>query len=78
MRYLPMVERQADLYGSVPLAVAADGGYASQPNLEGAKALGVIDVAFQKKKGLIMLLLQSSASQARIGSRLILWPCLSR
>ena len=52
VRYLPMIERQAALYGTLPTAVAADGGYASLPNLEGAKAMGVSEVAFQKKKGL--------------------------
>ena len=52
VRYLPLIERQAGLYGDIPVAVAADGGYASLPNLEGAKALGVREVAFQKKKGL--------------------------
>lgn len=63
VRYLPMIERQADLYGSTPVAVAADGGYASQPNLEGAKALGVIDVAFQKKKGLMVEAMTSTPAQ---------------
>src|SRR5437879_11705982 len=32
--------------------VAADGGYASQNNLTAAKARGVTDVAFHKKRGL--------------------------
>ena len=32
--------------------VAADGGYASQDNLTAAKARGVTDVAFHKKRGL--------------------------
>src|SRR5438874_11983644 len=32
--------------------VAADGGYASQANLTAAKARGVNDVAFHKKRGL--------------------------
>ena len=31
---------------------AADGGYASRPNLTQAKALGVHDMAFHKKAGL--------------------------
>ena len=52
VRYLPMIGRQVTLYGAVPTEVAADGGYASLPNLEGAKAMGVSEVAFQKKKGL--------------------------
>lgn len=60
VRYLPMIERQAGLYGDIPMAVAADGGYASLPNLEGAKALGVSEVAFQKKKGLTIAAMTST------------------
>jgi IS5 family transposase len=51
-RLCPMIERQSAIYGRVPRQVAADGGYASQDNLARAKALGVKDVAFQKKRGL--------------------------
>ena len=36
----------------MPRQVAADGGYASQANLHAAKAAGVEDVAFHKKRGL--------------------------
>ena len=35
-----------------PRQVAADGGYASRDNLTAAKARGVTDVAFHKKRGL--------------------------
>ena len=59
-RYLPMVERQADIYRLLPTRVAADGGYASTANLEKAKALGVAEVAFQKKKGLTVEAMASS------------------
>jgi IS5 family transposase len=59
-RYLPMVERQADIYRQLPTRVAADGGYASTANLEKAKALGVAEVAFQKKKGLTVEAMASS------------------
>jgi TolB-like protein/class 3 adenylate cyclase len=38
--------------GVPPRQVAADGGYASQDNLTAAKARGVTDVAFHKKRGL--------------------------
>jgi IS5 family transposase len=38
--------------GVPPRQVAADGGYASQDNLTAAKARGVKDVAFHKKRGL--------------------------
>ncbi len=51
-RCLPMIERHAAIYGSVPEQLACDGGYASKANLVGAKALGVRDVVFHKKAGL--------------------------
>src|SRR5437764_2429255 len=47
-----MIERQIDRCGAPPRQVAADGGYASQANLTAAKARGVNDVAFHKKRGL--------------------------
>ena len=51
-RCLPMIERHAGIYGSPPEQVAFDGGYASKANLADAKAMGVRDVVFHKKKGL--------------------------
>jgi IS5 family transposase len=51
-RLLPMLERQKDIYGRAPRQAAADGGYASQSNLHEAKALGVTDVAFHKRRGI--------------------------
>jgi IS5 family transposase len=51
-RFLPMLERQIARCGAPPRQVAADGGYASQDNLTAAKARGVKDVAFHKKRGL--------------------------
>ena len=51
-RCLPMIERHAAIYGSAPDQVAFDGGYASKANLADAKALGVRDVVFHKKRGL--------------------------
>ena len=51
-RCLPMIERHAAIYGSVPEQVACDGGYASRANLAEAKALGVHDMVFHKKRGL--------------------------
>jgi IS5 family transposase len=51
-RFLPMLERQIAHCGVPPRQVAADGGYASQDNLTAAKALGVTDIAFHKKRGL--------------------------
>src|SRR5438477_8607722 len=51
-RFLPMLDRQITRCGAPPRQVAADGGYASQNNLTAAKARGVTDVAFHKKRGL--------------------------
>ncbi len=51
-RFLPMLERQITRCGVPPRQVAADGGYASLDNLTTAKARGVNDVAFHKKRGL--------------------------
>jgi IS5 family transposase len=51
-RFMPMLERHQQHYGSVPRQMAADGGYASVDNLEQAKAQGVEDVVFHKKRGL--------------------------
>lgn len=51
-RFLPMLERQIARCGVPPRQVAADGGYASRDNLTAAKAYGVKDVAFHKKRGL--------------------------
>ena len=51
-RFLPMLERHIALHGAPPRQAASDGGYASLDNLTQAKALGVHDVAFHKKRGL--------------------------
>ena len=51
-RFMPMLERHQTHYGEMPRQIAADGGYASIDNLNDAKTAGVIDVAFQKKRGL--------------------------
>ncbi|RLQ21324.1 ISNCY family transposase [Seongchinamella sediminis] len=59
-RYLPMIQRQVAIYGQLPGCIAADGGYASTANLKEAKALGVGEVAFQKKKGLTIDAMTSS------------------
>lgn len=52
---LPMIERQKEIYGKVPRQAAFDGGYASKANLQDAKAAGVEDVSFSKKRGLEVL-----------------------
>ena len=41
--------------------MAADGGYASRDNLDTAKARGVTDVAFHKKRGLAVADMAKSA-----------------
>jgi transposase, IS5 family len=51
-RFLPMLDRHIAFYGSAPRQAAADGGYATRDNLDQAKAKGVADVAFHKKRGL--------------------------
>jgi IS5 family transposase len=51
-RFQPMLERHIAHYGKAPRQSAADGGYASTGNLALAKASGVEDVAFHKKRGL--------------------------
>ncbi len=51
-RFIPLLERQIEIYGRAPRQMAADGGYASKDNVWQAKAKGVKDVAFHKKKGL--------------------------
>jgi IS5 family transposase len=47
-----MLDRQNHVYGRYPLKVALDGGFASKGNLGIAKAKGVKDVCFAKKRGL--------------------------
>ncbi len=51
-RFLPMLDRQIPRCGVPPRQMAADGGYASLDNLQQAKARGVQDVAFHKKRGI--------------------------
>jgi len=47
-----MLERHIARQGAPPRQTASDGGYASLDNLKQAKALGVEDVAFHKKRAL--------------------------
>ena len=51
-RFLPMLDRHIAIYRAPPRQAASDGGYASLDNLKQAKARGVHDVAFHKKRGL--------------------------
>ncbi len=52
---MTMLDRQKDLYGRMPRQAATDGGYASKDNLAKAKATGIKDVSFSKKRGLAVL-----------------------
>ena len=52
---VPMLKRQRSLYGSAPRQASFDGGFASKDNLVKAKALGVSDVCFAKRRGLAVL-----------------------
>lgn len=46
------IERARDALGSMPKQVAFDGSYASRANLEAAKALGVKEICFSKRRGI--------------------------
>jgi IS5 family transposase len=52
---VPMLRRQRSLYGRAPRQASFDGGFASKDNLTRAKALGVRDVCFAKRRGLPVL-----------------------
>ncbi len=60
-RFLPMLDRHIARCGAPPRQMAADGGYASRGNLDAAKARGVSDVAFHKKRGLAVADMTKSA-----------------
>jgi len=49
---LRTLDHQNDLYGRYPRQAAADGAFASRDNLTAAKACGVGDVVFAKRRGL--------------------------
>lgn len=54
-RYMPLLNRQKDIFGRMPRQTSADGGFASRENLTDAKGAGVKDIAFSKKRGLNIL-----------------------
>ena len=56
-----LLNRQIARRGAPPRQTAADGGYASRDNLDQAKARGVADVAFHKKRGLAVADMAKSA-----------------
>ncbi len=51
-RLVPMLERHEAIYGSLPVDLATDGGYATRENLDDAKSMGIAHVAFHKPAGL--------------------------
>lgn len=51
-RAVPMIDRQAELYGRPPRQAVFDGAFASIDNLTKLKDLGLTDVAFSKRRGL--------------------------
>jgi IS5 family transposase len=65
-RFLPMLDRHIARCGIPPRQMAADGSYASRDNLDQAKARGVTDVAFHKRRGLAVAdILMHSAGRRR-------------
>ena len=52
---LPMLTRHRQRYARPPRQATLDGGFASKDNLRQAKALGVQDVCFTKRRGLAVL-----------------------
>lgn len=46
------LERHVEIFGEAPRQAAFDGGFASKQNVAAAKALGVQDIAFNRKSGL--------------------------
>ena len=49
-RFMPLLERQIEIYGRAPRKIAAEVGYASKDNVQQAKDKGVKDVAFHKRR----------------------------
>ncbi len=57
---LPLLHRHVQLFGRVPRQATLDGAFASTANLTGAKALGVVDMCFAKKRGLAVAAMTTS------------------
>lgn len=51
-RFAALLKRHQQIHGHAPRQVSADGGFASKDNLTKAKAQGVEDICFAKKRGL--------------------------
>jgi len=55
------LERHIALFGQAPRQACFDGGFASKANVERAKALGVEDIAFHRKRGITIAEMVRSA-----------------
>jgi len=53
--FIPLMDRQKEIYGRFPRQVAGDGGFASETNLKTGKANGIKDIAFAKRRGISIL-----------------------
>jgi IS5 family transposase len=53
--FVPLMDRQKEIYGRYPRQVSADGGFASEANLKAGKAYGIRDIAFSKRRGISIL-----------------------
>jgi IS5 family transposase len=53
--FVPMMERQEEIFGRPPRQASGDGGFASKENLRAAKRRGIRDVCFSKGRGLSVL-----------------------
>ena len=53
-RFIALLEKHESLYGCTPSTTIADGGYASQDNVDKGKAMGIKRVAFHKKTGVML------------------------
>jgi transposase, IS5 family len=62
---LPLLRRHIEAVGMIPAQAAMDGGFASKQNLQQGKELGIMDLAFSKKRGLEVEEMTSSAQVYR-------------
>lgn len=53
-RFVPILKSHHRRFGAIPTVTVADGGYASQENVQKGRSLGVAKVVFHKKKGITL------------------------
>lgn len=53
--FVPLMDQQKQTYGRYPRQVTADGGFASETNLQTGKSCGINDIAFAKRRGISIL-----------------------